>query len=90
MESTEVLSLNLNEFNEYFLEVKEHIGGWRLKYQFPNGYGASIVYNNISYGLECAVLKDGYLCYDTPITNDVLGYLTVAELVKALHNIKEL
>jgi len=36
-----------------------------------NGYGWSIIYlGNQVY--EIAVLKDGELCYDTPITDDVI------------------
>tara|TARA_R100000353_G_scaffold100818_1_gene73137 strand:+ start:262 stop:477 length:216 start_codon:yes stop_codon:yes gene_type:complete len=61
---------------------------------FDNGYGVSIINNQFSYGLELAVLKgtkDDYdICYDTPITDDVIGYLNpktlqeTIELVKAL------
>jgi hypothetical protein len=47
----------------------------------PNGYGASIIRNKTSYGgdqgfYEVAVTHtDGKLCYSTPITNDVIGWL---------------
>jgi len=61
---------------------------------FDNGYGVSIINNQFSYGLELAVLKgtkDDYdICYDTPITDDVIGHLDnktlqeTIELVKAL------
>ena len=57
-------------------------GGIQYKASFPNGYGASIVCHPFSYGneeglWELAVLnKEGNICYDTPITNDVLGWLT--------------
>lgn len=50
-------------------------------YTFDNGYGASVVCHDGSYGgksgmWELAVLdKDGGLCYDTPITSDVIGWL---------------
>lgn len=49
---------------------------------FSNGYGASVICNEYSLGgrqglFEVGVLdKDGNLCYDTPITNDVIGNLT--------------
>lgn len=49
---------------------------------FANGYGASIVRGPHSYGgqdglFEVAVLdREGNLTYDTPITDDVIGYLS--------------
>ena len=50
---------------------------------FPNGYGVSVVRFPGSYGYglglyEVAVIKgtadDFELCYDTPVTNDVMGH----------------
>jgi hypothetical protein len=64
--------------------------------QFPNGYGASIVQGEHTYGgkdglYEIAVFgKDGGITYDTPITNDVLGYLSEQEVEKILLDIKNL
>ena len=63
---------------------------------FQNGYGASIVQHSYSYGgtaglWELAVIgKDGYVCYDTEITNDVLGYLTEKEVNETLDKIAQL
>ena len=64
-------------------------------YRFSNGYGASVIQNCYSYGhehglYELAVLKDGRLCYDTPITSDVIGYLTADEVTEHLRQIEEL
>jgi len=65
-------------------------------YTFDNGYGASVICNQGSYGndnglFELAVLdKDGKLCYDTPITDDVEGYLTfqgVADILKEIESL---
>ncbi len=56
-------------------------GGQSAKHTFPNGYTASVITGGHSYPndeepYEIAVMQDGYLCYDTPVTDDVLGYLT--------------
>ena len=64
--------------------------------QFPNGYGASIVKGPHTYGgsqglYELAVFgKDGGITYDTPITDDVLGYLSEEDVEKTLTDIKSL
>lgn len=39
---------------------------------------------------ELAVLKHGRLCYDTPITDDVIGYLTSNEVYELLDRIEQL
>lgn len=62
-------------------------GGTQLVFRFPNGYGASVVCHDHSYGgsaglWELAVLKyyddaDGFnLDYTTAVADDVLGHLT--------------
>ena len=72
------------------------VDGYQLVYKFDNGYGASVVKHNFSYGgkkglYELAVLdKDGALCYDTPITEDVIGHLTMGEVDKILVEISHL
>ncbi len=72
------------------------VDGYQLVYKFDNGYGASVVKHNFSYGgkkglYELAVLdKDGGLCYDTPITEDVIGHLTMGEVDKILVEISHL
>ena len=65
-------------------------------YKFSNGYGASVVRHNSSMGnnkglYELAVLdKDGSLCYDTPITNDVIGSLKFEEAEDICYKISQL
>ena len=85
---------------EFKIMEREMFGGIQLLYKFPNGYGASIVKHKLSYGREkglweLAVLKfdkedNWHLCYDTPITDDALGYLTNHEVLVVLNKIKEL
>jgi len=61
---------------------------------YPNGYGVSVICNEHSYGLELAVLKGNkdysVLCYDTPITDNVLGGLTIKDLYKICKRVKAL
>jgi hypothetical protein len=63
--------------------------------QFGNGYGASIVRNSFSYGgraglYEVAVLHGGNLCYTTPVTQDVVGFLTKNGVAEVLDQIAAL
>lgn len=85
----------LNEFSKYEIPKSRATIGLQNKYKFSNDYGASLIYAPGSYGLELAVLNfsanpEGDLEYNTPITNDVLGYLTWEQAVEALIKIKEL
>jgi hypothetical protein len=66
---------------------------------YPNGYGASIVQHPYSYGnssglWELAVIKgtegEWNICYETPITNDVLGHLSENEVDEILTQIEAL
>lgn len=78
------------------LDMPEHMNGYQLIYKFDNGYGASVIKHDHSYGgkegkYELAVLdKDGALCYDTPITEDVIGHLTMGDVENLLAEISYL
>ena len=75
-------------------------GGIQYLFKADNGYGASIVKHDYSYGgsnglYELAVIKyesdeEWHLCYDTPITSDVLGHLTEEEVNPTLEEIAKL
>ena len=71
------------------------IGGCQAVIEFDNGYGASVVSGGIAYTserlpYELAVLKDGEICYDTPVTDDVLGYQTSDSVASLLNQIASL
>lgn len=79
------------KYEGYIYEQNCYFGGWQTKYRFENGYGASVINHNGSYGLELGVLYDGVLDYSTPITSDVVPYIkNEEELDKLLKHIKEL
>lgn len=80
---------------------RELNGGTQVVHKFDNGYGASVIAGGTyTYGgdeglKELAVLKfydgDSYeLCYETEITDDVLGYLTGEDVADLLVRIEAL
>ena len=81
------------------LEFVPHIagmGGVMSRIEFDNGYGASVVKTPYTYGgdkglYELAVLdNEGNLTYDTPVTNDVIGYLRPEDVTDVLAKIQQL
>lgn len=76
--------------------VRSVMGGVQRRYEFPNGFGASVVRHEGSYGnrqglWELAVLdRAGHLTYDTPITDDVIGHLSEIEVTALLYRIAAL
>ena len=65
------------------------------KYKFSNGYGASVVCREQSFGFkkglfEVAVLYKGRIVYDTPITDDVVTDCDHATVARVLEDIMEL
>lgn len=73
-----------------------HKDGIVSRIHFLNGYGASVVKHEMSYGgseglYELAVLDiNGSITYDTPITNDVIGYLNESQVSEVLTEIEGL
>jgi hypothetical protein len=65
-----------------FVPTEEFLNGIKTTLHFDNEYGISVVRHKYSYGsgldlYEMAIMnKDNDIVYDTPVTNDVLGYLT--------------
>lgn len=79
--------------NKYKMEKTEKFGQYIVT--FDNGYEASVICNVHSYGgklglWELCVLLNGYPCYDTPITDDVIGWLTDLAVEELLDKINEL
>ena len=72
------------------------LGKYQKIYKFGNNYGASVVCSNFSYGgdkglFEVAVLDlAGDIVYDTPVTDDVIGYLDFDGVAKVLQQIQHL
>ena len=76
-------------------------GGYQTIHKFDNGYGASVISGGtFTYGgdqglKELAVIKfsseDKWsICYETPITDDVIGYLSDEEVESILLQIEAL
>ena len=85
----ELVSHTIEEPNAFCLE-REH---W--EFEFSNGLGASVIRGATTYGgreglFELAVMEDGRVCYDTPITDDVMGYLPVVGVISILDKIRDL
>ena len=68
---------------------------------YPNYYGISVIRGPYSYGgreglYEIAVLKMtpemeySEICYDTPVTNDVVGHLTPEDVTEYMIKIQDL
>jgi hypothetical protein len=75
-------------------------GGTQVVHKFDNGFGASVVQHQFSYGgddglFELGVIKfredDKWdLCYETEVTDDVIGYLDEDDVQSLLTRIEEL
>lgn len=81
------------------LEFKTRRDGQEGKHasvQFANGYGASIIsgpnfYTSDTHPYELAVLSEsGDICYTTPITGDVEGWLNEDDVTQLLEKIEAL
>ena len=85
----------MKTFNDLDFQPMKMGLGTIARINFDNGYGASIVQSPYSYGgdddlYELAILKNNDICYDTPITDDVIGYLSEEQVTDYLHQIQKL
>ncbi len=70
-------------------------GGVAARLNFDNGYTASVVRGDHTYGgseglYELAVMYNGEIVYDTPITSDVVGWLTEGDVTEKLNEVASL
>ena len=73
------------------LTEREELFGWQKIFEFPKGYGASVVIHDFSYGLELALLDaDQTIIQHPEITNDVAGFLNVDSCNDLLEKIAKL
>lgn len=73
--------------------AKEYAEAKQAKMNFENGYGISVIFGSMFYSngidtYEVGILKDGILCYATPITDDVIGYITADEVTDIMRKFK--
>lgn len=68
------------------------LGGKRARLTLDNGYGISVVNGPRFYcnkdSFEVAILKDEQITYNTPLTNDVLGYQTPEDINNILKELE--
>lgn len=89
------LNLEIDSDIEKYLIVKEPMfGGIHYEFRFKNGYGASVIKHNCSYGRysdewEVACLYNGVLCYPKLMDGDVIGYLKDNQVNKLLRLIRD-
>ena len=87
----------MKTFKDLEFETQSHaMLGIQAKMYFDNGYGVSVIKGELTYGgkdglYELAVVKkSGGLCFDSGITDDVLGSLKPKEVTKYMKKIQEL
>lgn len=82
------LTNTLDKFGGYVWNVRSVHGGTQYIFKFPNGYGASVICHEYSYGhqsglWEVAMMYGDELCYDIPLK----GGLNDNEVSKMLSRI---
>jgi hypothetical protein len=89
------------KFEDLTFENNKYMMGEHAFHMFPNYYGVSVIRGQYTYGgkkgrYEIAVIHMGpndtesTIMYDTPITNDVIGYLTPEDVTDIMKQVSEL
>lgn len=87
--------LDYKTFKDIVFEPAKYHNGVCSETFFQNGYGVSVIKHTGSYGgnhglYELVVLKDNDICYDTEITNDVIGHLNPESVTEIMIKVQEL
>ena len=94
----EVVDVICAEYHGYSKDWKENMyTGWLhgVRIYFPNGIAADVAIAEKSNpmfcydGFEIAVMRNGEIVYDTPITDNVLNVVDLDGLYQTLHDIGE-
>ena len=92
----------IKQYNKYIIDFNSINNGMQIVFRFDNNYGLSVVSHSFSYGnkqekFEIAIIKfnsedddDWNITYDTPITDDVLGYQSKGDTLDAIRKTMEL
>lgn len=84
----------MNRDSWYGEAVDDNVYRWH--HSFNNGYGASVVSAPGTYGWQSGLFEvavthhNSFICYRTPITQDVLGHLTHREVADVLAKVEKL
>ncbi|MCH4983960.1 hypothetical protein AB4G91_01440 [Macrococcoides goetzii] len=79
--------------HEAFVLHRHINNGDQYLFKFENGYGASVVNHSFSYtkgneDFEVAILWNDHITYDTHITDDVLCYQSIDDVIDVLKKVK--
>ena len=88
-------------FNELTFEQDEDDMQESAWHFYDNNYGVSVVRGPYTFGgdkglYELAIIymapedKESRICYDTPITNDVMGHLAPEDVTEIMKQVSEL
>jgi len=92
----------IKQYNKYIIDFNSINNGMQIVFRFDNNYGLSVVSHSFSYGnkqekFEIAIIKfnsedddDWNIMYDTPITDDVLGYQSKGDTLDVIRKTMEL
>lgn len=86
----------MNTFADLQFKQKDEPGlGVQAREDYQNGYGVSVVRGRYTYGgdqglYELAVMHFGELCYLSPVTSDVIGYLTPEQVTLRMAEVQAL